>query len=127
MQYHASDQLNVEVTHIEHSATGLADYRESFHQKLFEHFLQRIVLILFKLLLAVNIRLFVACGLGRSCLGILGDSAQALLNALTEFDGLGAQLVIGKLLNLQLEGIDGLHLRHQRLDHALVLGAKNLA
>jgi hypothetical protein len=54
------------------------------------------------------------------------DAAHPLLNALAEFVCLGPQFGVGELLDLRFKGIDGLHVRHQRLDDALVLRAENL-
>ena len=53
-------------------------------------------------------------------------AGQALLDALPEFVGLGAQLVVRELLHLRLKRIDGLDLRHQALEFALVLGPEDL-
>ena len=51
---------------------------------------------------------------------------QTLLNTLPEFVGLGAQLVVRKLLHLRLKRINSLDLRHQTLQFALVLGPEDL-
>ena len=61
VQDHAADQLHVEVPHVEHAASGLANHRKGFHQNLVENFLQRFVFLFFELLLLVKIGLVVAC------------------------------------------------------------------
>ncbi len=127
MQHHAANQLHVKVAHIEHPASRLAHHGKGFHQDFVEHFLQRFVLLFFKCFLLVKIGIVVGSRL--CCLRLLGpgDAAQPLLNALAEFIRLGAQLFVAELLNLRLQRVDGLHVGHQRLDHTLVLRAKNLA
>ena len=56
MQYHAADQLHVEVPHVKHAAPSLAHHREGFHQDSVQDFLKSVVLLFFEALLTVDIR-----------------------------------------------------------------------
>ena len=117
VQDHAADQLHVEVTHVENTAAGLANDRESFHQNLVQGFLDGRLA-----------RSSSSClRRSRSASGSSVRSARRVLDASPKFVSLGAQLVVGELLHLLLKGVDGLDVRHQTLQFALVLGPENLA
>jgi hypothetical protein len=123
----------IKVAHVEHAASGFAHHRESLDQNLVQHFLQRLMLLFFLALDAVEIVFFfgvlgaaafsrlIRCGLARS------KAAHPLLNALAELVSLGAQFIVRELLDLRFERVDRPNVRHQRLDDALVLGPENLA
>ena len=115
MQHHAADQLHVEVAHVEHPAAGFADHGKRFHQNLVQRFVDGLGALVFELLQAVGVGV-----------RFVGNTGQALLDALPEFVRLGAQLVVRKLLHLRLKRIDSLDLRHQALQFALVLGPEDL-
>ena len=104
------------MAHVQHPASGFADHSEGFHQKLVQRLVDDLGTLVFELLQAVGIGL-----------RFFWQASQAFLNALPEFFRLGAQLVVRKLLHLRLKRIDGLDLRHQPLQLALVLGPENLA
>ena len=73
VQHHAADQLHVEMAHVEHAPSGLADHGKGLHQNLVEDFLKRFIFLFFKLLLLVKIGLVLGfqasttSGCGRSC------------------------------------------------------------
>ena len=115
VQHHAADQLHVEMPHVEDPASGLPGYGKRFHQQLVEDF--------FEGRIALGLNFFLAVGIG---LGLVGNLGQPLLDTLAEFAGLGAQLGVRQLSHGRLERIDGLHLGHQALHFALVLGPENL-
>src|ERR1035438_300631 len=127
VQHHAADQLHVEMPHVEHTPSRLADHSKGLYQNLFEDFLDSFVLLFFKLLLLVKIGLVLGSRLGGLGLRTPGNVAQPLLNALPEFVRFGAQFGVAELLDLRLKRIDRLDLRHQRFDDPFVLGPKNLA
>ena len=83
VQYHATDKLHVEVSHLEDATTGLADNRESFDQNFVQRFINHLGPLVFELLDAVGVRI-----------RLLWCAGQAFLDALPEFVSLGAQLVI---------------------------------
>ena len=115
MQHHAADQLYVKVAHVEHTAAGFADDGEGFHQELVQDLVDGFGALVVELLEAIGIGV-----------RFVGKAGQTLLDALTEFVGLGAQLVVRELPHLRLESVDGLDLRHQALEFALVLGPEDL-
>jgi hypothetical protein len=99
--YHAADQLHVEMTHVEHTAAGLAHHGEGFYQDFIQNFLQRFVLLFLELLRLIDINVGFGFLLRR---WNIGDAAQPLLNALPELARLGAKLVVGELPRLPLRG-----------------------
>jgi len=115
MQNHAADQLDVEMAHVQRAPASLAGDREGFDEEFVEDFFQGGVAVGFDLLDAVGIGL-----------RLVGDPCEAVFHALAEVVGLGAQLGVGKLLHRRLERIDGLDLRQQALDLALVFGPEDL-
>ena len=116
MQHHAADQLHVKVAHLENAAAGFADDGESFHQNLVQASLIQLA------------RSSSSCfRRSRSASGSSGRSARRVLDASPKFVGLGAQLVVREPLHLLLKGVDGLDLRHQTLEFALVFGPEDLA
>lgn len=115
MQYHAADQLYVKVAHVEDTAAAFAYYSEGFHQKLVKGFVNGFGPFVIELLEAIWIGIRFVANFGK-----------AILDALTEFVGLGTQLFVRELLHLRLEGIDGLDLRHQALQLTLVFGPEDL-
>ena len=115
MQHHAADQLHVEVAHVEYAAAGLAHHGESFHQNFVQNFVDGFTAFVIELLEAVRVGI-----------GLVGNGGQTRLNALPEFFGFGAQLVVRELPHLRLKRIDSLDLRHQALQFALVLGPEDL-
>ena len=130
VQHHAADQLDVEVTHVEHAPAGLAHHGKGLDQDLAQHFLDGVMLLLGKTFYLINIVFLFGRGSGiiagtSACVAV--QTAQTLLNALAKFSGLRAQLSVGQLLDLRLERIDRLDVRHQRLNDTLVLGPENLA
>ncbi len=123
--HHAANQLHIEVAHVEHTASRLAHYCESFYQDFVQHFLQGFVLLFFELLGAVKIADFrLGIGINRRA---RGQVTQPLLDALPEFVGLSTQLGIRELFYLRLEGINSRDLGHQTLDDPFVLSPKDLA
>ena len=102
VQHHATDQLHVEVAHLQHAPTRLARHRKRLGKDLVQHQLQLTVLLV----------------------GVL-DCIHALADAPPEFFCLGLQLLIAELLRLGLERIDALHQRHNPLDFPFVASAKN--
>ncbi len=103
MQHHAADQLNVEVPHVQHAASGLANHSKGLLQNFVENFLQSFVLLFFKLFLLIEIGLFPTPSGGAAGRRFLCDPAQPLLNALPEFVRLGAQFGVGELLDLRAQ------------------------
>src|SRR5262249_20567444 len=81
------DQLHVEVAHVQHAPSGLANDGEGLDQKVVER-------------------------------GALGD-------AFSEFDRLGGQVDIGKLLKLRLEVVDGRNDGQHGFDFPFVLRSEN--
>jgi hypothetical protein len=104
------------MAHLEDAAASLADYRESFYQNFIESFLHPRGALILKLLQAV--------GVGA---GFVSKVSQTDLDALPEFVGLGAQLLVREPLHLLLKGVYSLDLRHQTLQFALVFGPEDLA
>ena len=103
VQDNATDELHVEVPHLQHAPASLARNRKRFGQNLVENFFQR----------------------GRFFVSVF-DRVHAFVNALAEFVCPGPELLVGELLHLGLERVDALHQRHDALDLALIAGAKNL-
>ncbi len=87
---------------MQHAPAGLADDGEGLGQDLVEDVLQRLVFFV----------------------GIF-DGVDALADALAELVGLGAKLLVGKLLHRRLERIDLLDPRLNALEFAFVTGAEN--
>ena len=102
VQHHAADQLHVEVAHLHGAPAGLADDGEGLGQDLVE-----------------------GCVFGGPDLIGVGDSFELGRDPGPELNGLVAQLLIGELLDLRLEGIDLGDHRRELLDGALVRGAEN--
>src|SRR5208282_3715535 len=134
----ATNQLHVEVAHVEHAFSGFANYRESLLQQFVENLLKHLAALLFDLLLLIdigNISIW-TIRIG-GCL--VGDRAETVvekvfetvfetvLDAGAKLRRLGAKLVVGELLYLRFERVDGLHPRLQALDLALVFRPENLA
>jgi hypothetical protein len=94
--------INVEVAHLHSPPAGLAHHGEGFGQNLVQ-----------------------SRALGRLFGVRVGDAFEPGRNPLPEFNGLGAQLLVGKLFRIFFEGVDGGHNRHQPLDHPLVRSTKN--
>ena len=124
--HHAANQLHVEMTHVEHTAAGLAHHGKSFYQDFIQNFLQRFVLLFLELFRLIDINISVSFRLHFRCSNI-GDTTQPLLNALPELFRLSAELVVGELPHLRFEGIDGLDPGYHALDDPFVLGPKDLA
>ena len=57
----------------------------------------------------------------------VGDAFEGGGDALAEFGGLGAELLVGEDLNRRLEVVNLLDERHEALDGAFVAGAKDLS
>ena len=118
--------------HVEHAASGFADYGERFDQNVVQRFLQRDVLLLFHPLDAVKIVFVIFrschCATSRRRIPVApSQPIQPFLDALPEFVRLGAQFGVREFLHLGFERVDGLYIGPQRLDDALVLRPKNLA
>ena len=100
---HAADQLDVEMAHVDDALAGLADEGEG----LGEDFVER--------------GLF-----GGDDLFFVSQAFELGLDAGFEILGFGAKLFIGELLQLRLEGADGLDAREQALHGAIIAGAEDL-
>ena len=128
MQDHSTDQLHVEVPHVQNPTTCLAYNRECLFENFVQHFLQSVVLRFLSALDALRIGLVI--GPTGSCarLGSVacGETAESICYFLAELVGLGAQLFIREPLHLGLKRGNCSHTGQQALDFTLVLGAKNL-
>ncbi len=100
----ASDQLDVEVTHLDGALAGLADHGEGFGQDGGEGGL-----------------------FSSNALVCVVDAFDGGGNAVAELGGLGAEGLVGECLNGRLEVVDLLHDRHEALDGAFVAGTKDLS
>ena len=58
---------------------------------------------------------------------LVGNAAEAVLNAFAEFVGFGAQLLVREFLHLGLKHIDPGHAGTQALNFAIIPGSENLA
>src|SRR6185369_12797897 len=110
-----ANELHVEVPHVQNAAASLAHYSKGLLQNLVQNGIGEFQALLVQLSFAVEVGI-----------RLVGNLGKAVLDLLTELVSLGAQLLVGKLLHLRLERIDRQNARHQSLDLALVLGAKNL-
>ena len=103
VEHHAADQLDIEMAHVDDALAGFADDGEGLGEE------------------------FVERGLfGGDDLFFVGQAFELGLDAGLEVLGLGAKFFIGKLLQLRLEGADGLDAREQALHGAFVAGAEDL-
>ena len=130
VQDHAANQLHVKVAHVENTPSCLAHYRERLHQNFVENLLQRVVLLFFQALYAVNIVFLVRASRIRLCTPAAvctSKTAQSLLDPMPELIRFRPQFGVSQFLDLGLQRVDGVHVRRQRLDDTLVLGAENLA
>ena len=129
VQHHAADQLDVEVPHVQDAASSFADYRKSFGENLVQDFLQRVMLFFGEALVSVEIAFLARrrIRIVRRRLVPAAEAAHVGVNALAEFVRLRPQFVVAERLDRRLKCINRRHVRHQRLDDALVLRPKNLA
>ena len=128
MQDHSTDQLHVEVPHVQNPTTCLAYNRECLFENFVQHFLQSVVLLFLSALDALRIGLVLGFRGTYQCLSSVAcaKAAEAVCYFLAELVGLGAQLFIRALLHLGLKRGNCSHTGQQALDFTLVLGAKNL-
>src|SRR5208283_1176857 len=126
VQHHAANQLHVEVPHVEYTPSSFADHRKCFLKQSVENGLEHLAALCFDFLLAIAIAEIDIRGIGIR-LRLIEDRAETLLDTGTKLRCLAAKFVVGKLLYLRLERVDGRHTRLQALDLALVFRPENLA
>src|SRR2546425_10453962 len=104
MQNQAADQLHVEVTHAGSALAGFTNDGERFGQNLIQCFPLAVLAIIFVT------RVF-----------------DGILNSRLEKSRALAKLIVRKLLNLRLEGIDLFDRRANRFQESLVAAAENFS
>ncbi len=126
VQHQPTDQLHVEVPHVEHPPARLADHGERLFQNLVQGFGQHAVASRLQFLGAVASAIFLFGGLNIA-VGVLGvNRGHPLLDASAEFFRLGNQLRVTQLAYFRFERIHAHYPGLHALDFALVGSPKYL-
>ena len=119
MQSDATDQLHIEVAHVEHALASFADHRKRFGQHLFQGFTARAV--------ETGVRRFGGrARLVGFCVGLYRRGLRdSLEHALAKLVGFRAQLLVREARNVGLQRVDLPHRAPILLQQPLIAAAED--